>query len=145
MMSRNYSTRSKKSLNVHENESSIPVRTSSLGNDFQVSATEQQQTGYLLLCCICHQDLVPSEPTSIQCDSCKNLFHPSCLGSEGPLDCEKWFCAVCSLPSDKNVPRLEESHECPKTTHSIVDEGGDSIPSDCVWLCGKCKKTPLPL
>ena len=110
----------------------MPVRTSPYGSEPHVSATEQvKEAGYLLLCGICNQDLVPSEPTSIQCDLCKNLFHPSCLGNEGPLDSEKWFCAVCSITSDKNTPYDEEIHECPKETPDEIEVQLKEICPDC--------------
>ena len=62
-----------------------------------------------LLCFECNQDL-SYEPSSIRCDdeSCKRLFHPSCLAKRnaGPLDNEIWFCPSCLSLCPSHVRRI---------------------------------------
>ena len=71
-----------------------------------------------LLCFECNQDL-SYEPSSIRCDdeSCKRLFHPSCLAKRnaGPLDNEIWFCPSClSLcpGCSEHVSDFDEALQC---------------------------------
>ncbi len=73
-----------------------------------------------LLCGECGKDLI-SAPNSIRCDSenCKILYHPSCLGDEGPIDSEKWFCKLCE-PSPEYVNDLPDIN--------LVETSGISYP-----------------
>jgi hypothetical protein len=74
-------------------------------------------------CGVCCRDLV-TEPCSIQCDNdtCKRLFHPSCLGNQAPYDSEKWFCCKCrdtedspkSSDIDKEIVKLRKEADTKK-------------------------------
>ena len=94
-----------------------------------------------LLCGDCGKDLT-SEPTSVRCDgeSCRKLFHPSCLGDEGPLDSEKWQCHWCQT-------KHEPSSAVSQAIHALRAESGcdnapnsDSTGNKDISNCPLCKK-----
>ncbi len=65
-------------------------------------------TEQTLLCSACGE--VPTtSPCSIQCDNCKKIYHPSCLGNEAPADNEPWSCKLCAAPIVSKVSELTVS------------------------------------
>ncbi len=75
---------------VKSTKHAVSMPTDSLNNDTSLS------------CGVCGKGLA-TVPISIRCDSesCKQLFHPSCLENDAPFDNEKWLCQKCR-PTDKS-------------------------------------------
>ncbi len=83
-------------------------------------------TEQALLCSACGE--VPTtSPCSIQCDNCKKIYHPACLGNEAPADNEPWSCKLCADPIVSKVSELTVSQVI-KTARTLSDQ----IPPDQV-------------
>ena len=93
-----------------------------------------------LPCSICNTDL-DSEPTIIRCDSeaCKNLFHPSCLGTSAPLDNEKWLCPRCKLKQIEEDSIRSECDIC-VCQQRVAEEDSVFCESCRRWYHPECLK-----
>ena len=112
-----------------------------------------------LLCSLCNGD-VTTEPTSVKCDfdSCRGIFHPSCLGDSGPIDNERWFCdkhtigtpddicGSCHKGQGNRKARWIECDAC-STWYHISCVGVSVLQYDHIeasgengkWFCKTCK------
>ena len=79
-------------------------------NESAIAGAEDDQ---LLLCSACSSDLT-TEAYSITCDSntCKHIFHPSCLGNAGPIENEPWFCILCKQKQTIELKSRGENDIC---------------------------------
>ena len=130
---------------ANRNEESSSEDTNNIGSDTEPENETHGMSDLVLnehrlpikdvLCSICKKYL-DEEPTIIRCDanSCKRLFHPSCLGNSAPLCNELWFCSPCqdSVVIEPAVNQVNTADEVCSICQRRVED------SDCGLQCDIC-------